>query len=86
MTFSKEGSKYISRLTATDEPLTVQVIRTVKGYFTVYAAIDGLTPVSIFCQTERKDLIFQLDVPAGIEVTLESETEVTDAKTLQSGI
>lgn len=78
MDLTKEGSKYIYKFTPSGAQ-TVEVIRSDKGYFTAYAAIGGLDPISIFCQTERKDLIFQVDVPEGVEVTLESETEVLNA-------
>lgn len=80
--FNKAGSlRYVAELTP-DTPTVVQVKRLDKGYFTVYGSIGDMGPVSVFNTTILQNLIFQIDVPAGVKITMESETEVIEAKTL----
>lgn len=77
---TKDGKKEYCEITPSDI-VTVQVEREAKGYFTVYANVEGMSPVSIFSDSGmRKDYIFQVDVPEGVVVTMESVTHVTSAK------
>lgn len=78
MDFIKEGSKYVYRFVS-DGVKAIQVNRVAKGYFTVYASLGGLTPVSVYCENRLQNLIFEINIPSGADVTLESETEVTES-------
>lgn len=71
--------KEIATLTPS-APMVVQVEREDKGYFTVYANLEGMEPVSVFSSTIYKDLIFEVDVPVGVKITMESESHVIEAK------
>lgn len=68
-------------------PVVVQVIREEKSdgvsYFTVYANLEGLEPTTVFVDNIHKDFIFQIDVPDGVTVTMESCSHVISAKILQ---
>lgn len=60
----------------------IEVEREASSYFTIYANLDGMTPISIANEPKagRKDLIFQVDVPDGVTVTLVSYSPVISAK------
>lgn len=81
LTFSKVGDKWSTKFTATGEGI-VEIEREKQGLCSVYANISGMAAVPIvsFQNPYVRDVIFNLDVPVGIEVTIESATEVTNAK------
>lgn len=81
--FQNKGSKKETCVIQPTVPCTVEVIREDKGYFTVYVNLEGMEPTTIFCDTVHKDLIFVVDVPQGVSVTMESVTHVTEAKILE---
>lgn len=64
-------------------PVVVQVIREGNEFFTVYANLEGMAPTTIFADNVHKDFIFQVDVPEGVTVTMESCSHVVNAKILQ---
>lgn len=63
--------------------VVVQVAREDKAYFTVYGNLDGMEKVPMLDVRFEKDLIFKLDVPEGVTVTLESGSRVTEAKMME---
>lgn len=76
--FNKEGSRYIASFTSSGST-TVQIDRESKDYLTVYANIEGMNKVSIFNATIYEDFIFDVDVPEGVVVTIESGIPVVKA-------
>lgn len=78
--FTKDGSKKEVASFTSQGPVVVQVLRDGKNYFTVYANLDGMEPVSIFSTTTLQNLIFEVDVPEGVIVTMESYSHVSSAK------
>lgn len=81
LTFNKVGDKYQTSFTSEGESI-VQIERKAQGLCSVRANIEGMAPVPItsFQNAYENNVIFNLDIPAGIEVTIESATEVTNAK------
>lgn len=84
LTFNKIGDRYESKFTSTGSTI-IQVDRPKYGFFSVWANIEGMEPIPI---TEiqiphTNNVIFNLEVPAGLEITLVSGSEVTSANTLE---
>lgn len=81
LTFSKVGDKWTTTFTAEGGGI-VQIERKSQGLCSVYANIEGMSavPIASFQNPYVSNVIFSLEVPAGIEVTIESATEVTNAK------
>lgn len=60
---------------------TVQMKRKTIGNITVSANINGMDAVPVSNQMYyNSDVIFNIDVPSGLQVTVTSDAEVTDAK------
>ncbi len=64
------------------ERVGVEVNRSFSGPLIVSASIDGLNKKTIhtFSPDSDADIIFEVDVPAEIEISIISFTEVTAAK------
>lgn len=78
--FTKEGVNEISTFKPTGA-VVVQVEREAMGFFTVYGNLDGMEKVPILNVRFEKDLIFKIDVPSSVTVTMVSGTHVLEAKT-----
>lgn len=78
LTFTKNGGKEECVITAT-APYVVQVSRDSTNDFTVYANLEGMEPMGIY-SSYGKDLIFTVDVPAGVSVKMISWSHVVSAK------
>lgn len=67
---------------ASGERVGVEVNRSSSGPLIVLASIDGLSKQTIhsFSPDSGADIIFEVDVPAEIEISIISFTEVTSAK------
>lgn len=61
--------------------VVVQVQREAMGFFTVYGNLEGMDKVPILNVRFEKDLIFKIDVPSGVTITMVSGSHVLDAKT-----
>lgn len=79
LNFKQEGSKYVYDFVS-EGAVTIQVERNEKKDFTVYAFIGDLTPVPLFTSSTFEDIIFQVDVPEGVNVRLVSWCEVVSAQ------
>ena len=78
LTFIKRGGKEECVLRATS-PCVVQIERDSNNDFTVYANLLGMSPQGIY-SSYNKDLIFTIDVPAGVAITMLSWSHVVSAK------
>lgn len=82
LSFSKAGSAWEASY-ASEGDTVVQVERAEGGWLNVYANIDGMERKAIASWSPHDgdgNMIFKVCVPAGLTVTLESESEVTAAK------
>lgn len=78
--FTKEGVNEAYSFTPSS-PVVVQVEREDMGFFTVYGNLEGMEKVPILNVRFEKDLIFKLDVPSSVTVTMVSGSHVLEAKT-----
>lgn len=79
--FVQDGTKYVCDITPS-EATAIQIERDEKKTFTVYGYIDDLTPVPLFTSDAFEDIIFQLDVPSGVNIRMTSWSPVKAAKML----
>lgn len=83
LSFSKnEGNKYVASFVS-EGPVTIQVKRQEAGPLNIYANIDGMDAIYVGGYgpyNSSANLIFNVDVPAGVNVSVESFTEVLEAK------
>lgn len=80
--FSKAGAVWEAAY-ASEGDNVVQLERTAGGWLNVYANMAGMERKAIASWTHYeggRNMIFKVCVPAGLTVTLESESEVTAAK------
>lgn len=80
ISFAKEGVNE----TYTFKPggaVLVQVERETMGFFTVYGNLEGMEKVPILNVRFEKDLIFKIDVPPAVTITMVSGSHVLEAKT-----
>lgn len=85
LTFTKNAlGRYESKFVATGEKVVVQIEKEKADSFTVYANIPGMTPVPVLPAGTlvSRNVIFELDLASGLEVTIECMSEVTDGKIL----
>lgn len=78
--FTKEGVNEIYTFKPTGAVI-VQVEREDIGFFTVYGNLEGMEKVPILNVRFEKDLIFKIDVPESVTITMVSGTHVLEAKT-----
>lgn len=82
LTFKKQtDGNYVAAFVSTGLA-TVQLSRKAKGIVSVRANIPGMNPVPVsqFDNPYSTDIIFDVDMAEGIEVTLISTTEVNDGR------
>lgn len=87
LTFTQQGSAYTATYTSTGDTV-VQLVRKDSGWLNIYANIDGMEKKVIGSWSPHggdKNMIFKVSVPSGLTVTVESESEVTEAKRQDSG-
>ena len=82
LNFQKNGQTYQTRFTSSGGGCIVQLERDENSQVVVYANLPGMEPTLISIVKNQYDtgIMFRLDVPSGIEVTIESVTEVKSAK------
>ena len=80
--FTQEGSGYVARYTSWGAA-TVELERTAAGSVTVSANLEGMQPVVVETFDEAGEaVIFNAAIPAGVEVTITSASEVAAANML----
>lgn len=81
LNFQKNGQTYQTRFTSSGGGI-VQLERDENSQVVVYANLPGMEPTLISIVKNQYDtgIMFRLDVPSGIDVTIESVTEVKSAK------
>lgn len=81
--FNKEGDSYIAKFQSAGNTV-VELIREKAGVVSVLAGIGSLEPVPVaqFQNGFTSNVIFQVNVPAGVNVVVKSQTEVVKAETL----
>lgn len=86
--FSKNATNRYEASFVSEGAVVIQVERAGNGYINVYANLDGMSKTYIGgygLYNGGSNLIFSVDVPAGVTVTIESLTEVVSAKMLSNG-
>lgn len=78
--FTKEGVNETYTFKPTGA-VVVQVEREAMGFFTVYGNLEEMEKVPILNVRFEKDLIFKIDVPENVTITMVSGTHVLEAKT-----
>lgn len=83
LNFNKEGDLWIAKYTSEGNTV-VQMERKERGEISVLANIGTLEPVPVaqFQNGYTPNAIFAINVPAGVNVIVRSQTEVTKAETL----
>lgn len=79
----RDGKKEYAEIKPT-VPVVVQIEREDFGFLTIYGNLDDMKPTTVFNDNHIKDLIFQVDVPAGVTVTIESGVHVLSAKMIET--
>lgn len=77
--FAKEGVNETYTFKPTGA-IVVQVEREAMGFFTVYGNLEGMEKVPILNVRFEKDLIFKIDVPSSVTITMVSGSHVLNAK------
>lgn len=70
-----------SKFVSSGNVVTIQIQRAAYGSFVIYANLPGMkeTPAGT---SDGTNILFAVDFPEGVEVTIESMTEITSAKIL----
>lgn len=83
LSFTQNSSnRWEASCTSSGDRIAVEITRTKSGPLIVYGNITGLGKKMIhdFGPSAEDTVIFEIDVPADIDITIESFTEVTSAK------
>lgn len=83
LTFTQDAQgHYLANCTSSGDRIGVNINRTAPGTLIVFGSIDDLedSPLFNFGPGGDQNLIFEIDVPADVKLTLVSYTEVTAAK------
>lgn len=83
LTFVKDNDGYSANFTSKGS-CVIQIERDKPSLIAVQANLEGMNPVPVtnFQNGYTPNAIFEIDVPAGVDVTIKSSTEVTNAKML----
>lgn len=81
--FTELNGTYVCRLdnSTPNSGGVIQVVQKTRGIVSVSANIPGMPPsvVAVYDNPYGNSVIFQLDLPSGVEVTIKSGTEVERA-------
>lgn len=82
--FVKQDGSYVCKIASSEnEGISgvVQITQAERGIVSVLANIPDMEPtvVGILKNPYGESVIFELALPAGVDVTIKSETEVTEA-------
>lgn len=86
--FSKNALNRYEASFESEGAVVIQMKRAGNGYLNVYANLDGMDKKYIGGLNDYNgadNLIFTVDVPSGVTVTIESPVEVESAKVLSNG-
>ncbi len=80
--FTKNEGVWKAEVVSPGSPIAVEVNRSAIGPFLVKGSISGMAEVLLkdFGPGAYKDLLFEIDVPEGINLCFTSYTEVISAK------
>ena len=80
--FTKAEGVWKAEVVSPGSPIAVEVNRLAIGPFLVKGAISGMAEVLLkdFGPGAYKDLLFEIDIPEGINLYFTSYTEVTSAQ------
>lgn len=83
LTFEKVGDIWAAKFVS-DGPCVIEIEREKSSLIAVTANLDGMVevPVTNFQNGYTPHVIFEVDVPEGVEVTIKSSSEVKLAKML----
>jgi len=83
LTFTKSNDVWVTTFVSVGNCI-VEIERAKRGTCSVSANIEGMqaVPVASFHNPYMANVIFRLNIPVGIEVTIKSATEVSAAKML----
>lgn len=87
LTFSQNSRKqWEASCTSSGSRMAVEIARVDKGSLIIYGSVGGMDKRIIhdFGPDAGKDVIFEIDVPADVEITITSFAEVVDAKIVGS--
>lgn len=79
LAFTKSGNVEIATFTS-EGPTVVQIEREANGYLTIYAHFSDMPKASVYCSSDGTQHIFEIDIPVGLTVTIESVSHVKKAK------
>lgn len=82
ITFTKVGEEREICEIKPNGAMVVQIERDGYSFFTIYGNLEGMPKVAIFNTFHMKDLIFKIDVPSDVTITLESGNHVVNAQTI----
>lgn len=78
LSFTQDSQgRWTASFASSGERVAIEVNRTADGPLTVSASIGRLRPKPIMEFNRDADLLFEIDLPAGVTVALTSFTEVT---------
>lgn len=80
LNFTKEGDIWVARYTSAGKAI-VQLARENQGGLSVSMNLSGMQPVPVgqYGNGYTPDCIFSVNAPAGVEVTIKSQSEVSKA-------
>lgn len=83
LTFRKSGDVYEAKYTSAGA-VTAQLIRESGGRVSVLGSIGGMRPtvMGVYENPYSHDALFDIEAPAGMEVTIRSASAVTEGKLL----
>lgn len=82
--FVPEGKKWQCPLTSKGKAV-VQLKRSERGLLSIVANLPDMEPVSVCTKYADKDVIFEVDIPIGVEYTIQSWSKVQQASILSNG-
>ena len=83
ITFSKNSNdKWEASIVSKGSPMAVEINREKQGSLLVYGNLEGMDKVLLenYGPSAEKNHLVEVDVPAGVTITIESYTEVKGAK------
>ncbi len=80
-----EKGQYVAQFVSSGTT-AIQINRTESAQLKVFAAIGNLTPILVvkFGDDSTKDLIFELNIVPGVNVTIISKSEVKEAAMIEA--
>ena len=84
--FTKTNNEWVANFTSEGNTV-VEIEREESGLVAVRANLSGMraVPISTYNNGYTNDAIIRINVPVGVEITIISQTEVTNAKMMVEG-